>query len=231
MNYFKSIKKFLIKFLPSKKVLIVGILFYIVGIVFAFINPDQAYFTFPGGMFLDNIEARIQMPPVITFDYFLNQFVYYLGAVSLKFFISNLILLILCIFSGVAIIPVILIGLFMKMGTTTFFVIEKLGFTTGILVLLGSFHLYFELLAALLAIDGFLKFYIPVYKSIKEKDINIFKNSIINDFLPLLLVIIILLALASILEVFWSTWWIYILTHPYISWYDFYFGSYSILLK
>lgn len=224
MNHFKSINKFLIKFLPSKKVLIVGILFYIVGILFAFINPDQAYFTFPGGMFLDNIEAKIQMPPVITFDYFLNQFVYYLGAVSLKFFISNLVLLILCIFSGIAIIPVILIGFFMKMGTTTFFVVEKLGFTTGILVLLGSFHLYFEFLAALLAIDGFLKFYIPVYKSIKEKDINIFKNSIINDFLPLLLAIIIFLAIASILEVFWSTWWVYILTHPYVSWYDFYFG-------
>jgi uncharacterized membrane protein SpoIIM required for sporulation len=139
--------------------------------------------------------------------------------------------MLLCIFSGIAILPVILIGLFMKMGTTTFFIIEKLGFTTGILVLLGSFHLYFEFLAAILAIDAFFKFYIPVYKAIREKDINIFKKSIINEFLPLLFAIIILLFIAAILEVFWSTWWVYILTNPYISWYDFYFGAYSVLLR
>jgi hypothetical protein len=140
-------------------------------------------------------------------------------------------LALLCIFSGVTIFPVILIGLFMKIGTTTFFLIEKLGLNTGILVLLGSFHLYFEFLAALLTIDGFFKFYIPVYNALRYKDVNIFKNSILKDFLPLVLRIFLLLAIAAVFEVFWSTWWVYILTNHYISWYDFYFGAYSILLK
>ena len=65
----------------------------------------------------------------------------------------------------------------------------------------------------------------------KLKNLELFKNSIKNDFLPLLLIIIIILAISSLLEVFWSTWWVYIMTDHYISWYDFYFGAYSVLLK
>ena len=64
---------------------------------------------------------QIQLPGAITFDYFLNQFFYYLGAVSFNIFLNNVMLALLCVFSGVAIFPVILIGLFMKMGTTTYF--------------------------------------------------------------------------------------------------------------
>jgi hypothetical protein len=231
MNYLKSLKIFFAGFIPSKEIFVVCILFYILGIVFAFMNPDQAHLTFPDGLFLSNIYAQIQLPAVITFDYFLNQFFYYLGAVSFNIFLNNAMLTLLCVFSGVAIFPVILIGLFMKIGTTTFFLIEKLGLNTGILVLLGSFHLYFEFLAALLTIDGFFKFYIPVYNALRYKDVNIFKNSILKDFLPLVLRIFLLLAIAAVLEVFWSTWWVYILTNHYISWYDFYFGAYSILLN
>ncbi|MGZ7049841.1 MAG: stage II sporulation protein M [Methanobacterium sp.] len=231
MKYLKSLKNILALFKPSREILIVCILFYILGIVFAFMNPNQAHITFPGGMFLDNIEVQTQIPGVITFDYAVNQFFYYLGAVSFRMFLNNLLLTILCIFSGIAIFPVILIGLFMKMGTTTFFLVERMGFNKGILVFLGSFHLYFEFLAAILAIDAFFKFYIPIIKAIWENDINIFKTSFKNDFLPLLPPIIILLVVAALLEVFWSTWWVYILTDHYISWYDFYFGAYSILLK
>ncbi|MDI6723786.1 MAG: stage II sporulation protein M [Methanobacterium sp.] len=180
-------------------------------------------------MFLDGIEVKIQMPMDITLDYILNQFIYYLGAVSLGIFLNNLVLMILCIFSGFALIPVILIGLFMKMGTTTFFIVEKLGFT-GILVLIGSFHIYFEFLAALLAIDAFFKFYISFISSIRQHDITVFKEDVLKEFLPIFLRIILLLAFAAILEVFWSTWWVYILTDHYISWYEFYFGAYSVLL-
>ncbi|HML05272.1 MAG TPA: stage II sporulation protein M [Methanobacterium sp.] len=216
--------------MPSKEILIVCTLFYILGIVFVFMNPDLARLTFPGGMFLDNIEAKIRLPSSITLDYFFNQFFYYLGAISFNIFLNNLFLIGLCIFSGIAIFPVILIGLFMKMGVTTFFLVEKLGFT-GFIVLLGSFHLYFEFLAALLAIDAFFKFYISFINAVKDKKIEIFKNNIINDFLPLVLRIILLLAIAAILEVFWSTWWVYIFTNHYVSWYEFYFGAYSVILK
>ena len=90
-------------------------------------NPDQAHLTFPDGLFLSNIDAQIQLPEVITLDYVLNQFFYYLGAVSFNIFLNNVLLMLLCIFSGIAIFPVILIGLFMKLGTTAFFLVEKLG--------------------------------------------------------------------------------------------------------
>ena len=231
MNLFESTKNALKFFKPSKEVLIVCTLFFILGIVFAFMNPDQAHITFPGGMFLHNIELKMQIPEAITFDYILNQFFYFLGTVSLKIFLNNLNLMILCILSGIAIFPVILVGLFMKMGTNAYFVVERLGLSKGILLFLGSFHLYFEFLAAILTIEAFFKFYIPIIKTVRDKDINIFKNSLQNEFLPLILAIIVLLALAALLEVFWSTWWVYINTYHYISWYDFYFGANSVLLK
>lgn len=231
MKLCEPIKNALKFFKPSKEILIVCILFYILGMVFAFMNPDQAHITFPGGMFLHNIELKMQIPEAITFDYILNQFFYFLGAVSLKIFLNNLYLMILCIFSGIAIFPVILVGLFMKMGTNTFFLFERLGFSKVILILLASFHLYFEFFATILTIEAFFKFYISIIKTIRDKDINIFKNSLQNDFLPLLLAIIVLLAVAALLEVFWSTWWVYINTYHYISWYDFYFGANSVLLK
>jgi hypothetical protein len=156
MKLSKSIKKILTGFIPSKWILIVCFLFYILGIVFAFMNPGQAHITFPGGMYLENIDVQIQLPLSITVNYVLNQFIYYLGAVSFNIFLNNLFLMFLCVFSGIAIFPVILIGLFMKMGAVTFFLVEKLGLNNGILVLLGSFHIYFEFLAALLAIESFL---------------------------------------------------------------------------
>ncbi len=208
MNLFESTKNALKFFKPSKEVLIVCTLFFILGIVFAFMNPDQAHITFPGGMFLHNIELKMQIPEAITFDYILNQFFYFLGTVSLKIFLNNLNLMILCILSGIAIFPVILVGLFMKMGTNAYFVVERLGLSKGILLFLGSFHLYFEFLAAILTIEAFFKFYIPIIKTVRDKDINIFKNSLQNEFLPLILAIIVLLALAALLEVFWSTWWV-----------------------
>lgn len=225
-----QIRLFFRGFLPSREILIVCILFYVLGIIFAFMNPDSAHLTFPGGMFLQNIDAKIHMPAVITFNYLWNQFVYFLGAVSLTIFLKNLILMILCIFSGVAIIPVIFIGLFMKMGTITLFAVFKMGFK-GLLVILGSFHIYFEFLAAILAIEAFFNFYISFINSIRQRDVVMFKKNISNEFMPLILKIILLLAIASILEVFWSTWWVYISTHPYVSWYNFYSCTYSVLLR
>jgi len=118
---------------------------------------------------------------------------------------------------------------FHENGDYNIFIVEKLGFT-GILVLIGSFHIYFEFLAALLAIDAFFKFYISFISSIRQHDITVFKENVLKEFLPIFLRIILLLAFAAILEVFWSTWWVYILTDHYISWYEFYFGAYSVLL-
>ena len=82
----KSIKKFFQGFLPSKYILLISILFYILGIVFTFVNPDQARLTFHEGFFLLGIEEKIQLPHNITLEYVLNQFIFYLGVYHLKFF-------------------------------------------------------------------------------------------------------------------------------------------------
>lgn len=176
----KSIREFLQGFLPSRYVLVVGILFYILGIVFAFMNPDSAHLTFPGGFFLNNIDVKIQLPQVITLNYLINQFFCYLGSVSFNYFLNNVLMAILCIFTGIAIFSKILIGLFLNMGVVTFFLIEKYGFITGLSALLGSFQLYFEILAALLAIDAFFKFYIPFINAIRQHDITVFKKGFLK---------------------------------------------------
>ncbi|MBM4241190.1 MAG: stage II sporulation protein M [Euryarchaeota archaeon] len=227
----KIIKKFIYGFLPSRKVFLVGILFYISGFFFAYFKPDQATQIFNGGFYLGDIEAKISLPQNITFSYLINQFIYYLGAVSYNIFINNVLIIFLCIFTGIAIIPVILVGLFSFTGAITYLLIVKVGIFKSILILLGSFHLYFELLAGLLAIDAFLMFYGSFITSIRMRRPNKFKKDFIGDFLPLILKIILLFAIAAVLEVFWSTWWVYILTKQYVSWYDFYFGVYSCMVN
>ncbi|MBM4240506.1 MAG: stage II sporulation protein M [Euryarchaeota archaeon] len=229
----KTIKKFIYGFLPSKNVILVGIGFYIVGFFFAYLKPDQAMQIFNGGFYLGDIEAKISLPQNITPSYLRNQFINYLGAVSFNIFINNVLIAFLCIFTGIAIIPVILVGLFSFTGSITYLLIAKLGFFKAILILLGSFHLYFELLAGLLAIEAFLEFYESLIISSRTHTPNKFKKfkrDILNKFLPLILRIILLFAIASLLEVFWSTWWVYILTKQYVSWYDFYMGVYSCMV-
>lgn len=225
-----KLKQFLSQFLPSRLAIIAGAIFFAVGFILAFFQPQTAHSIFGVGFFLGNIELHIQLPQTITFDYLIHQFVFYLGAVAFRIFINNIVVSLLCIFSGVAIIPSILIGLFSSIGAVTYFSIAKFGVMKGLLVLLGCFHLYLEFAASLLAIDAFLKFYGILIDSFRAKSAQKFKNGILNEFMPLILRIIILFALAALLEVFWSTWWVYIMTNHYVSWYEFYFGAYSVLV-
>ena len=226
----KSIK-ILYGFLPSKHVFLVGLGFYIAGILFVYLEPNQARSMFGGGFYLGDIEAKIQVPQVTTVDYFINQFIYYLGAVSFNIFVNNVLNILLCIFTGIAIIPILLIGLFASTGSVTYFLIGKVGVYKGLLILLGSFHLYLEFLAAFLAMDASIKFYGSFVNAIRARSPSDFKRDVLNEFIPLALKIMLLLGAASILEVFWGTWWAYILTKQYVSWYDFHFGVYSCLVK
>ncbi len=177
------------------------------------------------------MKVKIQLPEIISLNYLFNQFIYYLGTVSFGIFLNNITLSVLCVFTGVAIIPVILVGLFSFSGSLTGMLIMKFGIFKAVLIFLGSFHLLLEILVALLAIDAFLKFYGSFASAVLKHDIVGFKTGIKNEFLPLILKIIIVLAIAALLEVFWSTWWVYILTNHYISWYDFYFGVRSIFVN
>lgn len=216
---------------PSKYFFLIFSLFYISGLVFALLKPQYAASSFCYGFFLGTIEVKIQLPGIISLNYLLNQFIYYLGRVSFGIFLNNVTLTVLCIFTGIAIIPIILTGLFVFSGSLTGILIMKFGIFKAILILLGSFHLPLEILAALLSIDAFLKFYGSFANSILKHDLAAFKISIKNEFLPLILKIIVILAVAAVIEVFWSTWWVYILTKHYISWHDFYFGVHSVFVK
>lgn len=200
------------------------------GFLFAYFEPVKAQSIFNGGFFFGNIEAKIQLPKTITFSYLINQFIYYLGAVSFNIFVNNLFITLLCIFTGIAIVPVILIGLFAFSGSITYLLIAKVGFYKTLLILLGSFHLYFEILAAFLAIKAFIKFYGSFVNAIRIRNPSEFKEKMRNEFIPLIFRIILLLAIAALFEVLWSTWWVYIITDHYVSWYDFYMGVYSCLI-
>ena len=227
---FKQFKTILAGFLPSKYVLLVGAIFFLGGLIFALFNPQAAQSSFYGGIYTGKIMVLIQVPDVITFKYAVNQLFYYFGANVFQIFLKNSTFSIICIFSGFLIIPEILIGLFTTFGAITGLLIVKLGAFKAFLIIFGSFHLYFELLAVLLVIDAFLKFYGSIYISIKKRDLSLLKKLLLNEFLPILFKIIILLAIGAIIEVFWSTWWVYINTVHYVSWYDFYLGTYSWIL-
>jgi hypothetical protein len=223
----KWVKPFLKGFKPSKYSSILFIIFFIGGFLFAFLDPAKAQATFYGGFLLNDLTAQIIPPSEISIHYLLNQFVYFLGGTSWALFFNNVMVSLECIFSGFLIIPIILINLFGFVGSVSYLLILKMGFTKGIILFLGSFHLIFECWAAILVIDAFISFYGTVINSMRQRSIKRLKNGIFADFIPLILRIIILLFVAAVLEVFWSTWWVYILTHPYISWIDFYVGVYS----
>lgn len=229
-NLNKRVMKCLRHFVPSKYSFLIFVLFYVSGLIFAILKPQYAVSSFYYGFFLGNMEVNIQLPDIISFNYLQNHFIYYLGQYSFNIFLNNIKLMILCIFTGIAIVPVMLIGLFAFSGSLTGMLVMKFGIFNAVLILLGSFHLPLEILAALLSIDAFLKFYTSFVSAVLKHDTVAFKMSIKNEFLPLILKMIVILAVAAILEVFWSTWWVYIITNHYISWYDFYFGVRSVFL-
>ena len=215
---------------PSKYSFLIFIFFYVSGMVFVFLMPQYAASSFYYGFFLGNMDVNIQLPDIISLNYLSNHFIYYLGQYSFDIFLNNVILNVLCVFTGIALIPIILRGLFAFSGSLTGMLVMKFGIFKAFLILLGSFHLPLEILAALLSIDAFLKFYGSFVNAVLKHDTAAFKMSIRNEFLPLILKIIVILAIASVLEVFWSTWWVYIITNHYISWHDFYFGVRSVVV-
>ncbi len=148
------------------------------------------------------MDVNIQLPDIISLNYLSNHFIHYLGQYSFDIFLNNVLLNVLCVFTGIALIPIILRGLFAFSGSLTGMLVMKFGIFKAILILLGSFHLPLEILAALLSIDAFLKFYGSFVSAILKRDTAKFKMSIKNEFLPLILKIIVILAIAALLEVF-----------------------------
>jgi hypothetical protein len=214
-------------FKPSKYSLILFFSFFIGGFLFAVLDPSKAQSTFYGGFFLNDLTAQITPPSTISLQYLVNQFVFFLGGTSWGIFFNNMMVSLECIFTGFLIIPIILINLFSFLGSVSYLLILKMGIIRGSALFLGSFHLIFECWAAILVIDAFVSFYSTLINSLRYRSTKRFINGILNDFFPHIIWIIILLIIAAFLEIFWSTWWVYILTQSYISWIDFYGGVYS----
>ncbi|HMK54161.1 MAG TPA: stage II sporulation protein M [Methanobacteriaceae archaeon] len=227
----ESFKRFIKGFIPSKYALTLFSIFFSMGFLLAFHDPVMVGSNINGGFLLGDIQAQFDPPQTSSLSYLVNQFIFFLGVPAAKIFLSNVFFAVICIFSGILIVPIILLDFFSYMGSITYLLILKVGLLKAFLILLGSFHLYLEFLATILVIDASLKFYGSIFHSIRQRSFAVFKKEISNKFIPLFLRIILLLALAAFLEVFWSTWWVYIMTHTYISWADFYVGVYSCLVK
>ena len=109
MTRYKDLNKKVVEclkhFAPSRYSFLVFIFFYMSGLVFAILKPQYAASTFYYGFFLGIMEVKIQLPNIISLNYLLNQFFYYLGRVSSTIFLNNITLTFLCVFTGVAIIP------------------------------------------------------------------------------------------------------------------------------
>ncbi|MDI6643916.1 MAG: stage II sporulation protein M [Methanobacteriaceae archaeon] len=202
-------------------------MFYIGGIIYTVLDPTNAPIFFKGGFLLGNLEVKIQYPSKITLNYFYEQFINFLGKKSFNIFLNNLLIIIISIFSGIGLITVVCIGLFSFSGSITYMLFIKFGLIRTIIIFPGLFHLYLELLAGFLAIDAFVVFYGSFYKAIINNSLLNFKINIKEKFIPLILRITSLLLLAAFLEVFWSTWWVFIVTNQYIPWHYFYTGIYS----
>ncbi len=223
----KHVKNSLKGFLPSKIVFTIFVLLYVSGFIFAYFKPSLALSFFNGGFFMGYMDVKFSLPHEVTFNYIFRQFVLFLSGVSFQLFMNNLGVSLACVFTGIPIVSVIFLNLFTSMGAVNYLLIVKVGIIKAFLILGGSFHLYFEFLAAMLSVDAFLKFYRSFFYLLIQRNFKEFKDEILNDFLPLILKIIILLAIAAILEVFWSTWWVYIITQHYVPWLDFYMNFYS----
>ncbi|MEN6573078.1 hypothetical protein [Methanobacterium aggregans] len=214
-------------FLPSKIIFTIFVILYVSGFIFAYFKPFLARSFFNGGFFLGYMDVKFIFPHTVAFNYIFNQFVLFLGGVSAHLFLNNLGVSLACVFTGIPIVSVIFLKLFTSMGAVNYLLMVKVGIIKAFLILGGSFHLYFEFLAAMLSVDAFLKFYRSFFHFLMQRNFKEFKEDILTDFLPLILRIIILLAIAAILDVFWSTWWVYILTQHYVPWINFYMGFYS----
>ncbi|MDI3483784.1 MAG: hypothetical protein PWQ74_371 [Methanobacteriaceae archaeon] len=217
----KVILRFLKSLKPSNPIILVALLFYIGGFVSYFFIKN-----FNFGFLTGDFIVYFKSHP-ITWDYLRMQFVDYLGAVTFNMFISNILIIFFCIFLGFPIIKVVFVDLMGFSGALLNALISRFGLR-GLIIYLGLFHLHFEILGALLSIDAFLAFYIALYHSLNAGSTKIFIRELRSGFLPLLLKIVIIFLVAAFMEVFWSTWWVYIWTHKYIPWQQFYFEVYNV---
>ncbi len=146
---------------------------------------------------------------------FRAQFIDYLGGVALGIFISNIKQALLFIFTLTTAVPVL--NLFVLAGGLLHALISRMGLY-GILVYAGTLHIHLEVVGCLLSLEAAAVFFYSLMKSVYTGSAEPFKRAFRERLVILLPVILLVFAAAAILEVFWSTWWVYTLTQQQVSW-------------
>lgn len=195
------LKKFLKGFIPSKAIIWITLLSFSVGI--------SVTYLFPGSV--------LNLPVVKWFfseyetlsDPFLFIFTVFSG---------NAMVNLLVIISGIALIlpSIVLFMNFTLFGAVASAGIYQYGLTKTLILILGLLYIYPEFLALMLAADcgmRIAKKSLLIYKEeghdlLFRSNLNLeIKETIVNEFLNAFPRIILLIAIAAILEAFWAPFW------------------------
>jgi len=162
-----------------------------------------------------------------TFPGLREQFIDYLLATAFWIFISNITQVTVFIFSLATFYPVLKI--FVLAGALLHNLLVGWG-VRGLLIYAGTLHLHLEVTGCLLSLQAALVFVRSLLGTIQHRSRGPLVTALRENLAYLIPLIILLFAIAAILEVFWSTWWVYNLTHGPVSWRYFYTHVFSVEL-
>lgn len=190
--------------IPGPPILMVATLLYISGFLLdAFGMPP------PYGFLNGNMVVHFS-----SFPGFREQCIDYLGATAFWIFISNITQVLVFIFTLATTIQVL--KLIVLSGALLHNLVSTWGFR-GFLIYAGTVHLHLEVMGCLFSLQAARIFIGSVLKSISRCSVEPLRN-IKERLLFLVVLVTVIFAMAAIIEVFWSTWWVYIFTERQVSW-------------
>ena len=196
-------KEFLKDFIPSKVITSVTLLSFSIGIAITYFFP---------GMFLNLPVVKWFFSGYKTF-YIVDGFIFFFTVFSGNVMINSLVII-----SGVALaLPLIILFMnFVLFGAVISAGIYHYGLIESLLLILGLLYIYPEFLALMLAANYGLKIAKISSLVYKKEGVSLLfrsdfnpeiKETIVNEFLNVFPKIIILLAIAAILETLWGPFW------------------------
>ncbi|MDI9617832.1 hypothetical protein [Methanothermobacter sp.] len=191
--------------IPGPAILMVAMLLYISGFLL-----DASGMPPPYGFLNGNMVVHFS-----SFPGFREQFIDYLGATAFWIFISNITQVLVFIFTLATTIQVLKV--IILSGALLHNLISMWGFR-GFLIYAGTVHLHLEVMGCLFSLQAARVFIGSVLESISRGSAEPMMSAIKERLLFLIVLVAIIFAMAAIIEVFWSTWWVYIFTERRVSW-------------
>ncbi|MGB9837303.1 hypothetical protein [Methanothermobacter sp.] len=191
--------------IPGPAILMVAMILYISGFFLDASGMPPAY-----GFLKGNMVVHFS-----SFPGFREQFIDYLGATAFWIFISNLIQALVFIFTLATTIQVLRI--FVLSGALLHNLVSMWGFR-GFLMYAGTLHLHLEVMGCLFSLQAARVFIGSIMESISRGSAEPLLGEIKERLLFLIVLIAVIFATAAIVEVFWSTWWVYVFTERQVSW-------------